>query len=196
MNPENKIVPTLVVILIAASILSMAQAAAAHCDSLDGPVITDARAALESGNVDVVLKWVKPTREREVVRAFEQTLKARKTGDTALTDRTFFETLVRIHREGEGAKYTGLKPAGQIEPAVKFADAALAAGDADGLVAKLTRALSHAIATRFHEVQEKAKAASESIEAGRSYVAAYVEYVHFVEALHDLIRGGHDHHEG
>ena len=196
MNLNNKKPHALVVILIAVSVFSMTREATAHCDSLDGPVITDARAALESGNVDLVLKWVKPAREREVSKAFKKALSARKTGSVEPVDRAFFETLVRIHREGEGAEYTGLKPAGHIEPAVKLADAALAAGDADGLVAKLTSAVNHAIATRFHKVQEKAKAASESVAAGRAYVAAYVEYVHFVEALHELIRGGHNHHGG
>ena len=43
---------------VAAAIFSLmfAGSAQAHCDALDGPVITEARAALESGNVKPLLK--------------------------------------------------------------------------------------------------------------------------------------------
>jgi hypothetical protein len=89
-------------------------AAEAHCDSLDGPVITEARAALEAGDVTSVLKWVSQDYEAEIRAAFDHVVEVRKLGGEArsLADRFFFETLVRIHRAVEGAPYTGLKPAG------------------------------------------------------------------------------------
>ena len=34
----------------------------------------------------------------------------------------------------------------------------------------------------------------ESVDTGREYVEAYVEYVHFVEALHDAITAKAVHH--
>src|SRR5512138_2915043 len=85
--------------------------AAAHCDTMGGPVIADAKVALAKGDLTPVLKWVKPENEPEVRTAFTQTLKVRAQGPEAreLADRYFFETLVRIHRAGEGAPYTGLK---------------------------------------------------------------------------------------
>jgi Family of unknown function (DUF6448) len=85
-----------------------------HCDTLDGPVIGLARKALEAGNVNLVLPWVRAEDERELRRAFEHALAVRKLGAEAceLADTHFFETLVRIHRASEGAPYTGLKPAG------------------------------------------------------------------------------------
>jgi uncharacterized protein DUF6448 len=59
----------------------------------------------------------------------------RKAGGEArdLADMYFFETLVRVHRAGEGAGYTGLKPAGHVEPPVAAADAAIENGKLQGL---------------------------------------------------------------
>ena len=98
-----------------AVLFSAGQIAYAHCDTLDGPVIKAARQALETGNVDLVLVWIQPKDEAEIRSAFAKTLEVRKQGDAAkeLADMYFFETLVRIHRAGEGFPYTGLKPAGQ-----------------------------------------------------------------------------------
>jgi hypothetical protein len=83
----------------------------AHCDTLAGPVVTSARAALEQRNLQPLLKWVKPGAEAELKSAFDITLRVRTEGGAAreLADRYFFETAVRLHRAGEGAPYTGLK---------------------------------------------------------------------------------------
>jgi hypothetical protein len=57
-------------------------------------------------------------------------VQVRKLGGQAqkLADMYFFETLVRIHRAGEGASYTGLKPGAEIDPAIAMADEALESG--------------------------------------------------------------------
>ena len=57
----------------------------------------------------------------------------------AFADRYFFETLVRVHRAGENAPYTGLKPAGRdLGPAIPAADKALETGSDEALVQLLT----------------------------------------------------------
>ena len=83
----------------------------AHCDSLEGPVVQDARLALESADPTAVLKWVSREHEDEIRDAFKQTLAVRAKGDDAktLADRYFFETLVRIHR-GESHTHHDLAP--------------------------------------------------------------------------------------
>ena len=85
-----------------------------HCDSLDGPVVLAAIRALEAGDVDLVLPYVHADGADEVRRAFDLVVVGRQQGDEArqACDRYFFETVVRIHRAGEGAPFTGLKPAG------------------------------------------------------------------------------------
>jgi len=84
-----------------------------HCDTMDGPVVKAAKIALDKGNVNLILPWVPKRAEAELKKAFEKTLRARKLGKEAaeLADYWFLETAVRLHREGEGAPYTGLKPA-------------------------------------------------------------------------------------
>lgn len=171
--------------------------AAAHCDSLDGPVVGAAREALATGDIEPVLMWVRPQDEGEIRSAFRRTLKVRDQSDEAreLADRWFFETLVRVHREGEGAQYTGLKPAGYEPPAgIEAADRAMETGSVSELSAQLGDHVVTAVQERYERVMELRMHANESVEAGRRYVHAYVEYIHFVEKLHGLIRGSADAH--
>ncbi len=159
----------------------------AHCDTLDGPVVTAAKTALEKKDITPVLKWIKPEHEAELKTAFARTLVVRAQGKEAreLADQFFFETLVRVHRAGEGAPYTGLKPAGtKVDPAVEAADQALESGKADALIKAVTDETAAGIRQRFTDTVEKKKHAEHNVEAGREYVAAYVEFVHYFEALH------------
>ena len=73
-----------------------------HCDALDGPVATAAREALRREDVSLVLPYVQAQHEAEVEDAFSLTLKAREQGAEArdVSDRWFFETVVRLHRAG------------------------------------------------------------------------------------------------
>ena len=187
--------------LAGATLVALGSAqAAAHCDTLDGPVVKDARGALESGDPTPVLKWVGPDKETEVREAFRHALAVRKLGPEArtLADRFFFETLVRIHREGEGAPYTGLKPTGTpVEPGIAAADKALDTGSVDDLVRLVAEEAERGIRTRFARAAETKKRATASVERGREYVAAYVEFMHYGERLlSDAGRSaGHGEHE-
>lgn len=168
----------------------------AHCDTLDGPVVQTARTALQTGNITPVLKWVRAEDEQEIQAAFARTLSVRSKGDEArdLADLYFFETLVRIHRAGEGAPFAGLKPAETVDHAVVLADQALADGNVDTLVTILTGAMADGIRARFQETLQSRKHADVSVEAGREFVRDYVVFTHYVEGLHTLLQGGHDHH--
>ena len=183
-------------VCLAAGLLFPA-AARAHCETLDGPVVKDARLALDRGDVTPVLRWVRPADEKEIRQAFEKTLVVRAKGPEArdLADTYFFETLVRVHRAGEGAPYTGLKPAGtDLGPAVTEADKALETGSVDKLVGLVTRDIAEGIRRRFSEVTERRRTASENPDAGRRYVAGYVKFVHYVERLHQDAIGPAGHH--
>lgn len=164
----------------------------AHCDTLDGPVIQDARIALEKGDVTPVLKWVNKEAEPEIQSAFDEALRQRK-ADQESADMKFFEILVRVHRAGEGADFTGLKPAGAIEPAVAKADKAIQKGSVDELASKIGNVVTNGIKERFIKLMETKKHMDESVEAGREYVAAYVEYVHYIEGIHNIASGGAAH---
>lgn len=168
----------------------------AHCDTLGGPVIADARAALDKGDVTPVLKWVTKDDEPAIKDAFDKTFSVRKLSPEArdLADMYFFETLVRIHRAGEGAPYTGLKPAGEVEPIVAAADRAIDTKNADDLTNEMTKLVADGIRERFTRVVEAKGHANDSVDAGREYVEAYVQFVHYVERLHGdaANAAGHD----
>ena len=161
--------------------------ALAHCDGLDGPVVTVARQALEKGDVSMVLIWVQKADEAAIRKAFEQTLTVRKLGPQAkeLADLYFLETLVRVHRAGEGAPYTGLKPAGRdLGPAIPGADRALETGDVEPLVRLVTGAAEHGLRERFAEARAARGFRPGDVQAGRQYIARYVPFIHYVERLH------------
>jgi hypothetical protein len=162
--------------------------ALAHCDGIDGPVVKAAQKALATNNVNLVLAWVQPGDETELRSAFQQTVAVRKLSpeSKALADRQLFETLVRLHRSGEGAPYTGLKPAGRdLGPAIPAADHALESGDLDVLEKLLVAEVRKSLHESFEQAQAKKKYDANDVAAGREYVKAYVEYIHFVERLHE-----------
>lgn len=168
----------------------------AHCDTMEGPVVQTARAALEKGDVTPLLKWVRAEDEGEIRQAFQQAVKVRAKGAEAkeLADMYFFETIVRIHRAGEGVPYTGLKPGAAVDPAVALADKALGSGSSDELVEVLTKAMTKGIQERFTHAREARQHADDSVAAGREFVEAYVVFTHYVEGLHGLVKGGTAHH--
>lgn len=186
----------IITLLSLAAILFLVPVAFAHCDTLDGPVIQAAKEALETGDVNSALIWVKKDDEAQIREAFEKTLAARKltSGARDLADTYFFETLVRLHRAGEGAPYTGLKPAGtEVDAGVAAADKAIKDATIDNLAREMSAALNKGLLERFNRVMEKKKLIKQSIEAGREYVAAYVEFIHYVEKLHQDIAGEDSH---
>lgn len=172
----------------------------AHCDRLDGPVVTAARAALAEGKPDQALVWVAEGDEAEIRRAFEATIAVRKLGPDAraLADRYFFETLVRIHRAGEGAPFTGLKPAGADPgPAVAGADAALDQADVAPLLGLVSTQVEHGVRERFQAaLAARKKAASGDVAAGREAVRAYVDFLHYVDGVHRAAEASSHAHPG
>ncbi len=196
-NDRTKITGIFLAILVAV-ILLITSKVFSHCDTMGGPVITDAKTALEKGDVTAVLKWVKKEYESEIRTAFDKTLTVRSKGPEAkeLADMYFFETLVRIHRQGEGAPYNGLKAAGtELDPAVAAADAAIEKGSVDELAKEIAGLVDTSIREKFERVIETKKHIDESVEAGREYVEAYVEFMHYVERLHNDVKGQTEHHK-
>ena len=162
--------------------------ALAHCDGLDGPVVKAAQRALETRNAALVLIWVQEKDEPEIRKAFEQTLAVRELSPQAreLADRFFVETLVRVHRTGEGASFTGLKPAGRdLGPAIPVADETVRVGSVESVNRLLTQAIQERLREQFGEVIATKTFKADDIAAGRAYIKAYVEFIHFVERLYD-----------
>ena len=197
--------PAAVVASLIAAALLLPAPAMAHCDGVDGPVVTKAKQSLEQGNVNLVLPWVHAEDEPAIRHAFEHASAVRRLGPEAkqLADNYFYETVVRIHRAAEGAPYTGLKPAGRdLGAAIPAADAALASGSPAALEKVLLGAVRKGLHEQYRSVHSLSRFDAGDVAAGRRYVQAYVPYVHYVErvwAAAEQAEGGHakvDHAHG
>lgn len=166
----------------------LVRTASAHCDTADGPAVTDGRRALDSGNVNIALKWVGLEGESEVRKAFERASRVRATGGeaAALADQWFLENLVRIHRAGEGAGYDGIKPAGTvIPPQVRAADEALDKGTMEPLSGLIETERWAELEKRFNHALALKNFGANDLVAARTYMDAYVSFFKYAE--------GHDH---
>lgn len=196
---QKKLVTTYRILSVALASLMLAFAplsAFAHCDSYDGPTVKDALKALETNNVSLVLKWIEKEHEPQIVSLFDKTYKLRN-GDKeiyAIVEKHFLETLVRLHRESEGAPFTGLKPAGSTKAIVVLTDKALEKKNVDGLLSQLNGHIANVVREKYKKVAALDGVKNTSPEKGREYVKAYVDYTHTVEALHDILEHGGGHH--
>ena len=183
----NKLFPLFVFFMM---ILST-NVAFAHCDTMEGPLIGDAKKAINSNNVNIVLKWVPEANEAEIKDVFIQTMKVRVLSPDAekLADKSFFETLVRIHRAAEGVPFTGVKPLGTpIDPRVAAADKSIAAGNLSPVKGLIPEKNRPELTERFEKVMSLKNFDVNDVKAGREYIEAYVQFFKFAE--------GEEEHEG
>jgi len=165
---------------------------------MDGPVVKAARAALEKGNVNLILPWAPKKAEGEIKKAFERTVQVRKLGKeaTELADYWFYETVVRLHREGEGAPYTGLKPAGlDWGPVVPQAEKAIEQGNASEVVTFLAHTIEEELQERFKHAMAKKKYPADNVDAAREFVHAYLGFVLYSHHVYTSVKGGGEHDE-
>lgn len=175
-------------VLVAVGLTIAPVGASAHCDTMDGPVVEAGQRALDAGELDYALVWVKPEAEPELRAVFEKAVAVRKLGGTAreLADTHFFETLVRLHRAGEGAPYTGLRPKGtDLGAAIPAADAAIQSGSMRDVSKLIANATSAGLRQRFDRVRAARKYDRHDVAAGRRYVEAYVLFIHYVERTYE-----------
>lgn len=163
----------------------------AHCDSYDGPVIKDALKALDQNNVHLVLKWIEPQQEKEIIPLFHKTysLKNQDKEVYAIVEKNFLETLVRLHRETEGEPFTGLKPVGSMTTLIAMADNSIAKNNVEDVIKTVTNHLEQVLRERYATVAKLSKTKDNSVEQGREYVHAYVQYTHTLEFLEHLLHG-------
>lgn len=160
----------------------------AHCDSMDGPVVLAAQKALKTGDVNLVLIWVNEEQEEQIRDAFQQTLEVRNENEKVrvMADTYFLETLVRLHRESEGATYTGLKPAGtDFGPVVAAGDLALETGSLVELRDLIVQEFEAGLHAYFDEMMKLKDFSSDDINAGRKFVHKYVEFMHYAEPIYN-----------
>jgi hypothetical protein len=166
---------------------------------MDGPVVTAARRALEANNADIALAFVPTRGEAEVREAFDAALRIRDLGPAVreVADRHFFETLVRVHRAGEGAPFTGLKPAGlDPGPVIPLAERAIETGSADDLVELLTARVQEELRIRLARVLALKAGTDGDLDANRAYVEAMLDLQVWAHRLyHATTAGAHEHEQ-
>lgn len=175
---KSKIISSLLIALTL--VVSIPTMASAHCDTMDGPTITDAKKAIENNNINYVLKWVTPENEKEISKIFDLTMKVKDLNSEAkeLSENYFFENLVRIHRAGEGAPYTGIKPSGTvIDPKEVAADKSIEAGNLSPLENLVEKDKMPELKERFEKVMSLKNFDANNVEAGREYVEAILDGV-------------------
>lgn len=193
----------LIAAIVAGGIMFGAQSAQAHCDSLDGPVAKAVQKALETGNINPVLAYAPAAAEAEIRAAFEKSRKVRGLGADARAraDQAVMETVIRLHRAGEGAAYAGLKPAGiDYGPVIPAAEYAVETGDLAKLKAVLMEKIEDALRERLAHVRELQKGPLEpktaaEVPHARERVSAELGFITFAESLHQAALGiGAGHH--
>lgn len=169
-----------------------------HCDTRDGPVVLAAIKALETKNVNHVLIWVPKGSEEELKGIFEKTLRARKNGKDAreVADDWFFENAIRLHRAGEGAAFTGLKPAGLSEgPVVPRAEKAIETGDPRETIDFILKTVEDDLTHRFHRILEKREYDVDDVAAGREFIEAFIGWVVHSHSLYAFVTKAAGHEE-
>ncbi len=167
-----------------------------HCDTMDGPVVTAAKDALEKGNVNLILPFVPKKAEDELKKAFEKTISVRRLSKEAaeLADYWFFETAVRLHREGEEAPYSGLKPAGlDWGPVVPRAEKAIEKGDPKEVIKFLLHVVEEEVQKRFEGAISKKDYDINDVDAAREYVEAMLDFVLYSHHLYKYMKKGEKH---
>lgn len=168
-----------------------------HCDSWDGPVVQAALRALRERSVELVLPYVAEESEAEVRADYEKTvaqLGDQEPGQGNLPTEWFCENVVRLHRQHEGAAFTGLKPAGLGHgEAVPLAEAAIASGDPQQVAKLLTGALEHELQEKFGRVMWLQGKRDGTVAVEREYVEAMLGFQVWSHKTHECIRSGLQH---
>lgn len=163
----------------------------AHCDTAEGPAVKAGRTALATGNINHALAWIPAEGETELREVFEKAAEVRTLGADAaeVADRLFLETMVRIHRMGEGVGFTGIQPTGtEVDPVVTAADEALASGSDGDLLPLVPDERRAELHERFHAALALKDFEVDDVAAGRRYLVAYVSFFTYAE--------GEDHEHG
>ncbi|AKG33325.1 DUF6448 family protein [Paenibacillus durus] len=183
---NSKIFAALLMALVI--VAALPTVASAHCDTMDGPTVADGKKAMETNNVNYVLKWVQPEYEKEISQIFTLSMKVKDLSPEAkeLSEKYFLENLVRVHRAGENAPFTGLKPSGTpIDEKVLAADKSIEAGNLSPLENLIEKDKMPELKERFEKVMALKNFDVNNVEAGREYIEAYVKLFKFAEGEED-----------
>lgn len=132
-----------------------------------------------------------PGGEDEVRAAYDRAHQALGTPEADAARGDYLNTLVRVHRAGEGAGFEGIQPAGSgVTPQVAAADKALEVGNIEPLRGLIEAERWTELESRFQKALSLKDFDPNDLGAARTYMDAYVSFFKYAEG-HD-----HDHHHG
>ncbi|KAB2840623.1 MAG: hypothetical protein F9K45_08825 [Melioribacteraceae bacterium] len=184
------------IILTAALFFFINNSISAHCDSVEGPVVKAAEEALNSGNINHVLIWIPAENENELKELFQKVSGIRNINESVreIADLYFYETVVRIHRMGEGVGYTGLKGKDfKPEEGIEAADLAIRNNSVEEILSHVDESKHEKIKNYFSGLQSKKNFEVNNVAAGREYVSSYVHFIHYIESLFTGKTNTHNH---
>jgi hypothetical protein len=196
MGTKARVVGAGLVVVALVIVLALAGSTAwTHCDTMNGPVATAARKALEAGQFETIAIFVGEKQEKELRQRFEQCLAVYKMGGHAkeMAERYFMETAVRLNRETQGIPFKGLKPAQPFTPDIAAAERALETGELKPVTDLLSAELKKETEKWFKKAMEARKAKDENVAAGRKRLNAYYRYIIYVRGLYLAIQAGPKH---
>jgi hypothetical protein len=150
-------------------------------------VVRAARRALGEERVAVVLPFVPKAAEKEVTELFHKVVHARKADPVSrdVADEHFFDTVVRLHRAGEGAPFTGLKPAGlDVGPVIPVAEHAAESGDGRALEDILVDVVRAEVQRRLRHLAHLRPEMEHGVDHAREYVKASLGLQVWAHALY------------
>lgn len=166
-------------------------------------MVQGALQALDTRNVDEALRFAPEDAEAEIRAVFDKALEAREAGPAAreVADAYFAETVVRLHRTGEGAPYTGLRPVGlDVGPVIPVAERAIETESVDELVNLLSEVLHHETKRRFDHVMDLKERSDRGLPELREYTGAMLGLQVWCHKLGSAMKSvapeGHEEHHG
>lgn len=76
-----------------------------------------------------------------------------------------------------------------------MSDHAITSRSIDDLMVKLNKHIENVLREKYERVINLEKIKNESVEKGRDYIEAYVDYTHSIEGIHDIIKNTEERHQ-
>jgi hypothetical protein len=152
----------------------------------DGPVISAAKRALETGNAHYILIWIPEESENTVKNLLEKAYCERYTQKNAYNHIVdwYFETINHLHSVHYGPYNLTISTKAPEEKTIIFlVERTCESGNFEEITTVIQDTPSGEMRQRFNDVMKKRNYGVENIAAGRVYVSAFTDFIAFVNNL-------------
>jgi phosphotransacetylase len=165
-------------------------------DPQNGPVMRAAKTALETGDANYIVIWVPEESENTLKNLLEKTCCTQSIKNN-MQNRAidwYFDTVNRLCFANRKMMSTVLKPEGSGENLiVSKAVKAIETGSVEEITDSISVAHEDKVKQRFRQVMNMKNFPVNNPADGRAYVAAFFEFIGYVQSLSFEIPGKRDH---